>query len=86
MDEENYKIRGLQSSQNILGIIKSKKMRSIPHVARTTGMRNACRYKILSRVPEEEGTLERTRRGWVEILKSILNKLGITGWSEFKRL
>jgi hypothetical protein len=69
MDEENYKIRGLQSSPNILGIIKSRTTRSIPHVACTGGMRNTCRYKILSRESKEKGTLDRTRRGWVDNIK-----------------
>jgi hypothetical protein len=68
-DEERYKIRGVHYSANILGIIKLRMMRSVTYVARIGGMRNAYRYKMLSREPEEERTLERTRRRWVEILK-----------------
>jgi hypothetical protein len=41
----------------------SRKKGSIAYVALMDGMRNAYRYKILSREPEEERALERTGVG-----------------------
>jgi hypothetical protein len=52
----------LYSSPNIIGIKKSRRMRSARHVARTVAMRSA--YKVSVRKPERRRPLGRPRRRW----------------------
>jgi hypothetical protein len=59
-------MRSLYSSPNIIGMIKSRKMRWAGHVARMEKKRNA--YRILVGNPEEKRPLGRPKRRWVDVL------------------
>jgi hypothetical protein len=65
----NEKLHDLRSSQSIIRIIKSRRMRWAGHVARMGEKRNA--YILLVRKPEGKRPLGRPRRRWV------------VKWSEF---
>jgi hypothetical protein len=55
-------------------MIKSRRMRWAGHVARMRTNRNA--YRTLVGKPEGKTSLGRTRRGWVDIIKIDLRKIG----------
>jgi hypothetical protein len=60
----------LYSSQNIVMIINSRRIRWVGHLAHTGEMRNA--YRILVRKPEGNRPLGRPGCRWEDILKWIL--------------
>jgi hypothetical protein len=58
----NEELRDLYSSPSIIRIFKSRRMRSVGHIARMGEKRNA--YKLLVGTPEGKKPLERPRRRW----------------------
>jgi hypothetical protein len=63
---------------DIGGIIyKSRRMRWVGHVARLEEKRNA--YRILVGMPEGKRPLGRTRRRWVDNIKTDLREIGWDG-------
>jgi hypothetical protein len=71
----NEELHNLYSSQSIIRMIKSRRMRWKGHVARMGETRNA--YRILVGKPEEKGSLGKSRRNWVDNTKMDLRD---TGW------
>jgi hypothetical protein len=69
----NEELRDLYSSPNIIGIIKSRRMRWAGHVARVGEKRNA--YRLLV----EKRPVGRPRRRWVD---NIRMNLGEVGWGD----
>jgi hypothetical protein len=65
------------SSQNIIRMINSRRMRWAGHVARMGEKRNACR--ILVGKPEGKKPLERGRRNWFDIIKMDLREIRWVG-------
>jgi hypothetical protein len=57
-------INNLYASQNIIRVIKSRRMRWVGHVTRMGEVRNAC--KILVGKYEGKGPLGKPRRSWVD--------------------
>jgi hypothetical protein len=64
----------LYSSQNIIRVIKSRRMRWLAHVARTEQRRGA--YRVLVGKPEGKKPLGRPRRRWEDNIKMDLQELG----------
>jgi hypothetical protein len=64
----------LNSSQSIIIIIKSRRMRWAGHVERMGEKRNA--YRILVGKPEGKRPLVRPRRRWVDNIKMDLREMG----------
>jgi hypothetical protein len=64
-------------SPNIIGMIKSKRIRWAGHVARMGEPRNA--YRILVGKPEGKRSLGRPRRRWVDYIKMDLREIGWDG-------
>jgi hypothetical protein len=62
----------LHYSPNIVGIITSKRVRLVGHVARIGAMRNV--YKVLVRKPEGNIPLGRLRRRWEDNIKMDLKR------------
>jgi hypothetical protein len=60
----NEELRDLYSSQSIIRIIKSRRMRWAGHVARMGKKRNA--YRLLVGKPEGKRPLERPKHRWVD--------------------
>ena len=58
----NEEIHNLYSSHNTIGVIKSKKLRRVRHVARMEEGMNA--FKILTGKPTGKKPLGRPRRRW----------------------
>jgi hypothetical protein len=73
----NEELHNLYSSPSIIGMIKSRRMRWVGHVARTGEKRNA--YRILVGNPEGKRTLGRPRRRWVDNIKMDLSEIGWNG-------
>jgi hypothetical protein len=73
----NKELHDLYSSQSIIRIIKSRRMRWTGHVARMKEKRNA--YRLLMGKPERKRPLGRPRRRWVD---NIRMNLGEVGWSD----
>jgi hypothetical protein len=75
-----YRGVDLYSSPNIIGMIKSRRMRWAGHVTRMRETRNA--YKILMGKPEGERPLGRPRRRWLDNIKIDLkrDKDGMVYW------
>jgi hypothetical protein len=71
----NEELRDLYSSQSIIRIIKSRRMRLAGHVAQIGENRNA--YRLLMGKPEGKRPLGRSRRRWVD---NIRMNLGEVGW------
>jgi hypothetical protein len=59
----NEELHDLYSSQSIIRIIKSRRMRWAAHVARMEDKRNV--YRLLVGKPEGKRLLGRSRRKWV---------------------
>jgi hypothetical protein len=63
----------LYSSPDVIRQIKSRRMRWVRHVARMGEGRNM--YRVLVGKPEGKRPLERPRRRWEDVIKSILGRL-----------
>jgi hypothetical protein len=72
----NEELRDLYSSQSIIRIIKSRRIRWAGHVARMGEKRNA--YRLFVGKPERKRPIGRPRRRWVDNI--IIDLLEI-GWS-----
>jgi hypothetical protein len=70
----NEELHNLYSSQNIIRIIKSRRMRGAVHVARMGVKRNA--YRILMGRTEGKRSPGRPRRKWVDNIKIDLREMG----------
>jgi hypothetical protein len=70
----NEELSYLCSSRNIIRVIKSRRMRSVGHVARM-GERRGVR-RVLVRKPEGKRPLERPRRRWEDNIKMDLQEVG----------
>jgi hypothetical protein len=70
----NEELHNLYSLPNIIRIIKSRRMTRAGHVARMGAKRNA--YMILVGMPEGKRPLGRTRRRWVDNIKTDLREIG----------
>jgi hypothetical protein len=73
----NEELHNLYSSQNIIRMNKSRRMRWAGHVARMGEMRTA--YRILMGKPEGRRPLGRPRRRWVDNIKMDLREIGWDG-------
>jgi hypothetical protein len=69
--------RNLYASRNVIRVIKSRMMKWAGYVARTGGMRNAC--KILVRRPEGKRPHGRPRNRWENNLRIDLRNVGWEG-------
>jgi hypothetical protein len=67
----------LYSLPNIIGMIKTRRMRWAGHVTWMGEMRNA--YRILVGKPEGKRPLGRPRRRWVDNIKMDLRETGLDG-------
>jgi transcription termination factor 2 len=78
----NEELHNLQSSPNIIRMIKSRRMRWAGHVARMGETRNA--YRILGGKARRKEPLGRPRRRWVDNIKMDLREVGWDGvdWIE----
>jgi hypothetical protein len=72
----NEKLHNLYSSQSIIRIIKSRRMRWAGHVAQMGEKRNV--YKLLVRKAEGKRPLGRTRRRWIDNIKMDLLEIGLS--------
>jgi hypothetical protein len=73
----NEELHNFYSSRNIMGMIKSRRMRWAGHVARMRETRNA--HRILVGKPEGKRPLGRLRPRWVDIIKMDLRDVGWDG-------
>ena len=70
----NEKLNDLYSSPNIVGVIKSRRMRSTGHVARMGEERGV--YRVLVGKPEGRRPVGRPRRRWVDNIRMDLQEVG----------
>jgi hypothetical protein len=70
----NKELHDLYSSQSIIRIIKSMRMRWAGHVARIGEKRNA--YRLLVGKPEGKRPLGRQMRSWVDNIRLVLGEVG----------
>jgi hypothetical protein len=73
----NDELHNLYSSQTIVRVIKSRKMRWARHVARMGEGRGV--YRVLVARPEGKRPLGRPRRRWEDNIKTDLREIGIDG-------
>jgi hypothetical protein len=73
----NEELNDLYSSQNIIRVMKSRRMRWAGHIARMGEGRGA--YRILRGRPEGRRPLGRLRRRWEDIIKLDLQEVGWGG-------
>jgi hypothetical protein len=73
----NDELHSLYSSQNIVRVIKSRKMRWTGHVERMGEGRGV--YRILVGRPEGKRPLEKPRRRWEDNIKMDLREIVIDG-------
>jgi hypothetical protein len=73
----NDELHSLYSSQNIVRIIKSRRMRWVGHVARMGEGRGV--YRVLVGRPEGKRPLGRPWRRWEDNIKLALRDIGIDG-------
>jgi hypothetical protein len=73
----NEELNDLYSSQNIIRVIKSRRMRWAGHVARMGEKRGA--YRILVGSPEGRRQLGRPKRRWEDNIKMDLQEVGWVG-------
>jgi hypothetical protein len=64
----------MYASPNIIGVIKSRRMRWVGHVARIGEMRNT--FKILFGGPEGMRLFRRPRRRWEDNIRMDLREIG----------
>ena len=67
----NEELNDLYPSPNIVRVIKSRRMRSVAHVARMGGMEV---YRVLVGKPEGRRPLGRPRRRWVDNIRMDLQE------------
>ena len=70
----NEELDVLYSSPNIVGMIKSRRMRWAGHVARMGEGRGV--HRVLLEKPEEKRPLGRPRRRWEDNIKTVLQEVG----------
>jgi hypothetical protein len=75
--ETNDELNSLYSSQNIVRVVKSRRMRWAGHVARVGEGRGV--YRVLVGRPEGKRPLRRPRRRWEDNIKMDLREIGIDG-------
>jgi hypothetical protein len=73
----NDELHSLYSSQNIVRVIKSRRMRWAGHVARMGEGRGV--YRLLVGRPEGKRPLGRSRLRWEDHIKMDLREIGIDG-------
>jgi hypothetical protein len=73
----NDELHGLNSLQNIVRVIKSRKMRWAGHVAHMEKGREV--YGVLDGSPDGKRLLERLRCRWEDNIKMALREIGING-------
>jgi hypothetical protein len=73
----NDELQSLYSSQNIVRVIKSRRMRWAGHVARMGEGRGV--YGVLVGRPDGKRPLGRPRRRWEDSIKMDLREIGIDG-------
>jgi hypothetical protein len=73
----NDELHSLYSSQNIVRVIKSRRVRWAGHVARI-GERKGV-YRVLVKRPEGKRPLTRPKRRWEDNIKLDLRGIGIDG-------
>jgi hypothetical protein len=73
----NDELHDLYSSQNIVRVIKSRRMRWAGHVARMGEGRGV--YRVLVGRPEGKRPLGRPRRMWEDNIKRDFREIGIDG-------
>jgi len=74
-------LRDLYSLPSIVGVVKSRRMRSAGHVARMGEGRGV--YRVLVGKPEGKRPLGRPRRRWEDNIKMDLREVGGVGdWME----
>jgi hypothetical protein len=73
----NDEIHSLYPSPNIIGAIKSRKMKWVGHVARMGEGRSV--YRVLVRRPEGKRPLGRPRLRWEDNIKMVRREIGIDG-------
>jgi hypothetical protein len=81
----NDELHSLYSSQNIVRVIKSRRIRWAGHVARTGEGRGL--YRFLVGRPEGKRPLGRPRRRWKDNIKKYLRETGIdaANWIQLAR-
>jgi hypothetical protein len=72
----NKELHNLYSSQSIIRIIKSRRMRWVGHVARMGEKRNE--YRLMVGKPEGKRPLGRPRRRWKDNIKMDLLEIGLS--------
>jgi hypothetical protein len=77
----NGELHDLYSSPDIIGQIKSRRMRWAGHVARMRAGRNV--YRVLVRKPKGKRSPGRPRRSWEDGIKIDLREIGWRVWSGF---
>ena len=79
----NEELSDLYSLPNIVGVVKSRRMRWAGHVARMGQGRGV--HRVLVGKPEGKRPMGRPRRGWEDNIKMDLQEVGgrcgDTGWS-----
>jgi hypothetical protein len=79
----NEELNVLYSLPNIVGAVKSRRMRWAGHVARMGEVRDV--HRLLVGKPEEKRPLESPRRRWEDNIKMDIQEVGRgvvgTGWS-----
>jgi hypothetical protein len=70
----NEELNDLYSLPNIVWVVKSRRMRSVGHVARMGGERGV--HRVLVGKPEGKTQLGRRRRRWKNIIKMDLQEVG----------
>jgi hypothetical protein len=70
----NEELHNMYASLNITGVIKSRRMRRVRHVASMGEMRKA--YKILLGKPEGEKPLGKLRRRWEYKIRMAVRVIG----------
>jgi hypothetical protein len=73
----NDELQSLYFSPNIVGVIKSRRMRWAGHVARMGEVRGV--YRVLVERPESKRPLGRPRRRWEDNIKLDLMEIRIDG-------
>jgi hypothetical protein len=72
----NEELHNLYSSPDIIGIIKSRRMRWVGHAAQMGVKRNV--YRLLVGKPEGKRPLGRPRRRWIDKIEMDLLEIGLS--------